>query len=222
MGKSNVSVPKGEAMASSTSKNTSSFGLVLGGKLKLKGESKKKKRKQRSEEDQVQSEDDDFELPEYSADPVVGSGKLTSSGVVIMGVDTNFTAELSIGDTLMVTVVDSYRNTETQESRLVNMVLGKASLNLEAPFTCDITRPTIFMFVKKAPDLAALKAARAEERQRTKRVMAESKEVTYKVLKQGCSGGASKWLTVTEKVKTGMTREEMLLKRVEKKADRFC
>lgn len=52
--------------------------------------------------------------------------------------------------------------------------------------------------------------------------MAESKEVTYKVLKPGPNAGASKWLTVTEKVKVGLTREEMLFKRVEKKADRFC
>jgi len=211
--------------SSSDSKHTASFGLVLGGKLKLKGDKKsKKKRKERPEPDGAEgaSDDEDFELPEYSADPVVGSGKLTTSGVVVMGLDSDFAGELGVGDTLLVTVVDTYRNSETQESRLVNMVLGKTSLNLEAPFTCDITRPTLYMVVKKAPDLTAIKAARAEERRRAKRVMAESKEVTYSVLKPGQNAGASKWMTVTEKVKVGMSREEMLFKRVEKKADRFC
>ena len=45
--------------------------------------------------------------------------------------------------------------------------------------------PTSFMFVRKAPDLEAIRAARREERKRAKRSVEESKEVTYKVLKPG-------------------------------------
>ena len=66
-------------------------------------------------------------MPDYSSDPVVGTGKLTSSGVVVMGIDTDFSKQLEIGDSLLVTVVDRFRNTQTDESRLVNMVLGKSA-----------------------------------------------------------------------------------------------
>lgn len=115
--------------AASQSKNTKAFGLVTGGKLKLKGDIEKpKKRKKRREE--AEDDDDPIELPDYSADPVVGTGKLTSSGVVIMGNGTDFTKELEIGDSLLVTVVDRFRNTQADESRVVNMVLGKCASHL--------------------------------------------------------------------------------------------
>ena len=65
------------------------------------------------------------------------------------------------GDSILVTISDRFRNTQTDESRVVNMVLGKSSLNLEAPFSCDVTSPTSFMVLKRAPDIAALQAARA-------------------------------------------------------------
>ena len=41
------------------------------------------------------------------------------------------------------------RNHHHASRRVVNMVLGKSSLNLAAPFTCDITAPTSFMVIKK-------------------------------------------------------------------------
>eukprot|EP00965_Chrysotila_dentata_P207801 6184339-Pleurochrysis_carterae.AAC.2 len=122
--------------SSSQSKHSASFGLVMGGKLKLKGEKKKEgKRKRRAEVTEGSDADaagaDDEELQmmsSISSDPVPGSGKLATSGVVVMGLDTDFTKEITVGDTLLVTVVDKYRNTEAQESRVVNMVLGKSAL----------------------------------------------------------------------------------------------
>ena len=145
---------------SSGSKNTLAFGAVMGGKLTLKGD-KPKKKKKRAREDDGEADDEPLDLPEYSSDPVVGTGKLSSSGVVVMGHDTDFTKELEIGDTLHVTIKDRFRNTETDESRIVNMMLGKTSLNIEAPFSCDITAPSSFMFIKRKPDVDALKACHA-------------------------------------------------------------
>ena len=66
-----------------------------------------------------------------------------------------------------------------------------------------------------------MQAARAEERKRAKRMAEEAQEVTYKVIKSG-SGTWKKWETVTEKVAGGMSREDMLQKRINMKADRFC
>jgi hypothetical protein len=203
----------------------SSFG-VMGGKLKLKGD-KPKKKKKREREDDAGDDDDNDDLASLQAqgqlqnDPVPGEGKLTTSGVVVMGADTNFASELAVGDSLLVTISDRFRNVQSDESRIVNMVLGKSSLNLEAPFSCDVTSPTSFMVLKKAPDLEALRAARAEEKRRRKKAEEDSSTVTYKVLKAG-SGTWKTWQTVTEKVSAGTSREDMLQRRSKEKADRHC
>lgn len=142
--------------SSSGSKHTASFGLVLGGKLSLKGveggvEKKKKKKDKKKDKyrgDAAAAAEEELELPEWSEDPMPGTGELTSSGVVVMGVGTAFDKELAVGDSVLVTVVDKYRNTTSDESRVVNMVLGKSSLNLQQPFTCDVSTSSRFMFVK--------------------------------------------------------------------------
>ena len=199
---------------------------VMGGKLRLKGDKPKKRKKREREEDNCDDDDDAdlVALQEQGAlqnDPVAGRGKLTTSGVVVMGVDTDFSSELTVGDSLLVTISDRFRNVQSDEVRVVNMVLGKSSLNLEAPFSCDVTNPTSFMLLKKAPNLEALRAARAEEKRRQKKAEEESSMVTYKVLKAG-SGTWKTWQTVTEKVSAGTSREDMLMRRSNEKADRHC
>ena len=134
----------------------------------------------------------------------------------------DFAAELQVGDSLLVTVVDRFRNTRLDESRVVNMVLGKTSLNLEAPFSCDLTAPSQFMFVKRAPDVEALRAAAKEEKKRARHAKEESQTVTYKTYKQGGGGMWKTWQVVTEKVGAGVTREDMLVRRQSEKADRHC
>ena len=112
-------------MEKDKSKHSGSFGLVLGGKLKLKGDDAKPKKRKKNRE--IDEDDEPIDMPEYSSDPIVGTGKLTTSGVVVMGDETDFTKELEVGDTLLVTVNDRFRNTQTDESRVVNMVLGKGA-----------------------------------------------------------------------------------------------
>ena len=50
-----------------------------------------------------------------AAGPAPGKGRLTTSGVVVMGVDTDFSAEIKVGDSLLVTVSDRFRNMTTDE-----------------------------------------------------------------------------------------------------------
>ena len=190
-----------------------------GGKLNFKGDKPKKSKKR--EREAVDDDDDEVQLP-TTVEPFAGDGKLTTSGVVVMGhEDSNFLAQLIVGDSLLVTVSDRFRNTQEDETRVVNMVLGKTSLNLEAPFSCDVNSPTTFMVIKRAPDLEALKAARAAERRRLKQLEEESSTVTYKVTKQG-TGPWKTWKNVTEKVDAGTSREDMLRKRAHEKHDRHC
>ena len=196
---------------------------LVGGKLKLKGDKPKKKKRPRAEEGAA-DDDDDLALPEDAGGtlaPLPGEGQLTTSGVVVMGHGTSFSTQLAIGDALLVSVSDKFRNTQEDETRVVNMVLGKTSLNLEAPFTCDVTAPTSYMVLKRAPDLEALKAARAAERRRLKQLEEESSSVTYKVQKAG-SGPWKTWTVVTERVEAGTTREDMLRRRAKEKHDRHC
>lgn len=217
----------------SSSKHTASFGLVLGGKLSLKGgggeggldgirkKKKKKKKRDHPADGAAGGSDSELEVPEWSDTPLPGTGELTSSGVVVMGHGTAFDRELSVGDSLLVTVTDRYRNTTVDESRVVNMVLGKGSLNLTQPFSCDISAPISFMFVRKAPDMEALRAERDAKKARAARADQASKEVTYKVYKNS-TGTWNSWKTVTERVAEGVTREDMLDKRCKMKSDHHC
>ena len=193
---------------------------LVGGKLRLKGDKPKKKKRVREEEG-GNDDDEDLALPEASTEPLPGEGKLTTSGVVVMGHGSNFSSQLAIGDSLLLSVSDKFRNTQEDETRVVNMVLGKTSLNLEAPFSCDVTSPTSYLVLKRAPDLEALKAARATERRRMKQLEEESSSVTYKVQKKN-SGPWKTWTVVTEKVDAGTTREDMLRRRAKEKHDRHC
>jgi hypothetical protein len=131
------------------------------GKLSFKGDKPKKKKREREAPEEANDDEDLEALAQESNEPLPGEGKLTSSGVVVMGHDSNFTAQLAVGDSLLVTVSDKFRNTQEEETRVVNMVLGRTSLNLEAPFSCDLTAPTAFLVLKRAPDIEALKAARS-------------------------------------------------------------
>ena len=201
--------------------------MVLGGKLSFKGDKPKKKAKRpRDTGGGDDDDDDDADLEALAAqaqnEPILGEGKLTTSGVVVMGTDTNFVGQLVVGDTVLVSVADRFRGETRDESRAVTMVLGKTSANLDAPFSCDITVPTPFMLLKRTPDLAALKAARAEERKRQRRLDEESSTVTYKTLKPGGSSTWKVWQTVTEKVASGTTREDMLRRREKEKSDKHC
>ena len=63
--------------------------------VSFKGDKKKKKKRER---ENPSDDDEPLDVPEHSLDPVAGTGKLTSSGVVVTGVDTDCTAELSVGD----------------------------------------------------------------------------------------------------------------------------
>lgn len=158
--------------------------------LRFKGDApKKKKRKERPGGGKADDDDgeDDPQIADYSSDPVSGTGALMSSGVVVMGLDTDFIKELEVGGTLLVTVNDRFRNSSTDEARVVNMVLGKSSLNVNAPFSCDITTAAPFMFVKKQPDIEKLRAAKHEQKRKEKERDEESRQVSYKVRRQATS-----------------------------------
>ena len=149
--------------------------------LKFKGEAPKKKRKDRPAMPQDDEEGDLAAAEaEYSADPISATGAITSSGVVVSGIDTDFAKELEVGDTILATVSDRFRQTSSDEARVVNMVLGKHSLGVNAPFSCDLTSATPFMVVKKKPDLEVLRAARRAKQKSAKEAVEGTKTVTYK------------------------------------------
>ena len=207
-------LPAVDAHACTTSKAMS---------LRFKGEAPKKKRKERS---MMPSGEDDEEADlaaaeaEYSADPISATGAITSSGVVVSGMDTEFSKELEVGDTILATVSDRFRQTTSDEARVINMVLGKHSLGVNAPFSCDLTSATPFMVVKKKPDLEVLRAARRAKQKSAKEAVEGTKTVTYKKV-IASSGTFKKWETVTE-TGSSMSREDMLNVRAKYKADRHC
>ena len=201
--------------------------LSVGGKLSFKGDKEKKKKKKKRDRDREDDNDDlpDSELTLQSEMPaeLPGQGKLTTSGVVVMGFDTSFEAQIAVGDSLLVNVSDRFRNVQTDEVRVVNMVLGKSSLNIAQPFSCDVTAPTVFLVQKKKPDLEALRAAKREERKKQRQEEKEGSMLTYQKLKPAQGAGTWKtWQTVTEKLDPSVTREDMIRRKEKEKSDRFC
>lgn len=212
---------------------SSSFDLAIGGRLKLKGdddERKKKKKKKRKHQSDADDQPIDAPIPapsegpEASAlTPVPGTGTVQTSGTIVMGADTRFSRELTVGDSLCVTIIDRFRNTTADEAREVTMVIGDSSANLAAPFSCDVTSPSAFAVAKAVPDAAAAAAAAAAERKRRRaeeRAAAEG-TVEYEVVKEA----NLPWKTtvkVTERLGAGRTREDVLDYRCTKKSDKFC
>ena len=197
--------------------------MPIGGKLHFKGVTKKSRKKKMREAEQPPSTATSSQLsaPSRSLDPFGGTGKIKTSGVVVMGDDTDFASEIKVGDSIVASVVDRFRNTETSEERRVNMVLGKTSINIEAPFSCDLVQLTSFFVQPKPPDAEQIRAAEEEKRRQSEEDKLSSSILTYKVLRNPGQGPWSSWKTVTERVE-GMTREDMLDIRAKNKADRYC
>ncbi|KAJ1622392.1 hypothetical protein T492DRAFT_1062879 [Pavlovales sp. CCMP2436] len=217
----------------------SGFELAVGGRLRLKGDAeptKKKKKKRRDGEGGERDggtagPPDDAEGAVAGADddePIDGSGTVQTSGCTLMGKGTCFIKELAADDRILLTVVDRFRNTSSEEARAIRLVVGDNSASIEAPFSCDLTAVTSFRILKAIPDpalLAEARAASAAALKRQRRDEAKGELVTYEKLKDAGTAASGVWKTtvkVTERLGPGRTREDVLDYRCKQKADKHC
>jgi hypothetical protein len=226
------------------------YGKTVGGALRFKGESEKKHKKKHKKEkrerkkekrDRKRSRHDSGESdgadtggassssgaataapPPEEVKILVGTGRFLSSGTAVQGVETQFQAELKVGDALIV----RHPSTLQEETRIVTMVLSSISISVSSPFSTDLISATAFSFISAPKE--QLDVAREADAKRQKHAEAEKQAFgTY-------AGGGAVGETITMRVKHGLgykivqvqntkgslSREELLDMRCGNKADR--
>jgi len=153
-----------------------------------------------------------------------GTGRITSSGTTIAGHFTEFMAQLSPGDA----VVIMHPTSLAEETKIVRMVLSNASMGLSSAFSTDLISTTSFRFMKAPKDtsreeaqaqLDVTKKHKAEEEAFGTYASQGGQQLVYRVKKTGGFGG---YKVITETTTKSMTREDLLQARSQKKSDRYC
>lgn len=150
-----------------------------------------------------------------------GTGRFTSSGTTVHGSGTEFMAQLSVGDAIIIT----HPTTMADETKIVRMVLSNVSIGISSPFSSDLISSTSFRYIKapKDPNAVVEKnpkgSAFSEEAAFGTYASGGGEKITYRVKKQSAFGG---YQIVTESANTKMSRQDLLDVRSKKKADRMC
>ena len=168
-----------------------------------------------------------------SATPTItkGSGKITTSGSVIMGHGTKFMKEINVGDAILVDIVDGGGGGEEQqqqEMRVVTMRLSDTSINLSSGFSVSLSSPTPFHYIRKPRNI------RQEQREKQK---ARDEETKERQMHAFDVYGGSNTLVYREKTETGSyrikteslddqngasSRQRLLDLRAKKTSDKYC
>ena len=160
-----------------------------------------------------------------------GSGKITTSGSVIMGHGTKFMKEINVGDAILVDIVDGGGGGEEQqqqEMRVVTMRLSDTSINLSSGFSVSLSSPTPFHYIRKPRNI------RQEQREKQK---ARDEETKERQMHAFDVYGGSNTLVYREKTETGSyrikteslddqngasSRQRLLDLRAKKTSDKYC
>jgi len=219
--------------------------MVKKGQLLFKGDKrpKKKNRKKRKglgDETVVEVDEDEgkriknknlahdlvgLKAPGIAVGPTIkdGSGRITTSGTVVTGLNTKFEKEISIGDAVLV-IINLPDNEQMEELRVVTMRLSDCSLNLSSAFSQNIKKPQIFRYVSKPRNIE--QEQRKEEQKRIEQA-AETEKCAFDIY--------GKNLVYREKTETGSyrlkqqhtttsrsTRGDLLDFRSRKTSDKYC
>lgn len=204
------------------------------GKLVFKGETKKKKHKVKHDKKTAPDAPGNLVLPVASlskpapttTQPIPqqpqirrGTGRITTSGSVVTGIDTRFTKEINVGDAIVVDVDGQ------PEMRVVTMRLSDQSLNLSSAFSQSLATPASFSYIAKPRDVTreAKQAQRQaqvesqEEKERACGSYAGEKELVYREKTEHGS-----YRIKRAKVEGDVTRGDLLEMRAKKKSDKYC
>eukprot|EP01031_Cornospumella_fuschlensis_P029331 gene29331-35407_t len=197
------------------------------GKLKFKGDSKSistVKKSSTSEIKRTSSSSDAAAPKEFEVSVQNGTGRITSSGTTIHGHGTDFMAQLSNGDAIIIT----HPTTLQEETKIVRMVLSNVSIGISSAFSTDLISTTPFRYIKAPKDELSQEEQARKEVQRQHQAeqqafgtyaSAGGTQFNYRVKKDGAYGG---YKIISESTNSEMTREELLQMRAKKKSDRHC
>ena len=148
-----------------------------------------------------------------------GTGKITTSGTVVTGHNTNFEKELANGDAIMVVINGQ------EELRVVTMRLSNQSLNLSSSFSASLKSPASFQYIRKPRDAAKErmiaqrkeKLTREEQEQHAFDLYSSSSQMVYREKTETGSYRIKK-----EQVQGGKSRGDLLAMRAKKSSDKYC
>jgi len=181
--------------------------------------------------------------------PVIekGNGKITSSGTVLMGVNTNFNSCLNVGDAILVKVPipssssastsqgsssSSSSSSTREEMRIVSIRLSDTSASISSAFSQDLKFPQSFQYIKKPKNVQKEKY---EKEKKEKMSREEIERCAFGTYNSSGGGSGGQELVYRERTEQGnyrirrqvldkdnVDRTDLLDMRSLKKSDRYC
>uniref|UniRef100_A0A7S3GEQ1 Uncharacterized protein n=1 Tax=Palpitomonas bilix TaxID=652834 RepID=A0A7S3GEQ1_9EUKA len=188
--------------------DSKSYKKVKKGKLTFKGgeEIAKKKKKSKSK----------VNLKDINLMPIPGSGRISSTGSSVMGMESHFSKEVKEGDWLL---IRNQARQEVEEMKKVKRVMSDISLILEDGFGVDLVTPATYKIINVPRD----DQGRVKDvggvclddlvKERQKNIL------TYRERVGGAFGG---YRIKAVAVEGETTKEDLLDMRSKKKSDRYC
>ncbi|GMH57859.1 hypothetical protein TrST_g5889 [Triparma strigata] len=199
-----------------------------GGSLKdydpVTGKKKKAKKKSKSSSKHASSSSASTSSASSSSQrsmsKTLGVGHVLHSGSVVTGLETKFQRQLSPGDALIL----QNPSTGKDEMRVIRLIVSDTNLSLSSGYTFSGGGGSSRYWYVSAPK--AEKTEEEREREQASQFNLTSDKAsgatgngTVEIRVKNGSGGYN---LIREKVKEGMSREEMLGMRTKKKSDKFC
>ena len=162
--------------------------------------------------------------------PVIcqGTGRITSSGTVLMGHGTEFNTHLNVGDAIVVQIQSD--DGPSEEMRVITMRLSDTSASISSAFSLDLKHPTNFQYIAKPKNIQKEKEEKEKKMRLTKEETERSAFGTYR-----SGDGKGQELVYREKTEHGSyrirretiddrdcTRSNLLDMRQNKKSDKYC
>eukprot|EP00624_Nannochloropsis_granulata_P001734 evm.model.NODE_1851_length_5616_cov_17.185007.2 len=156
-----------------------------------------------------------------------GTGRITSSGQIVTGYETEFLQELRVNDALIIT----HPSTFIEETRIIKMIVSNSGMSLSSGFSTDLISTTGFRYLHPPEEEGEDgREAREEEGRKREKAGEEDKafgtygggggtKLVYRVKKGGTYGG---YKIVTEDTGAALSRTELLERRLQHKSDRHA
>ena len=158
-----------------------------------------------------------------------GEGNITSSGTVLMGIDTKFNSCLNVGDAILVKVEANDGTSAREEMRVITMRLSDISASVSSSFSHDLKIPTPFQYIAKPKNVQKERDEREKKERMNKEEIDRSAFGTYRsgdgqrkelVYREVTEHGS--YRIRRETVDSNTTRSDLLGMRLQKKSDKFC
>jgi hypothetical protein len=156
-----------------------------------------------------------------------GEGLISSSGTVLMGLDTQFNSTLNPGDAILVSVPTNKHDGNSsirEEMRIITMRLSETSASISSAFSTDLKTPVPFLYIAKPRNRRKDRIEKHKKDRSTKEEIERSAFGTYQgnqfVYRERTETGG--YRIRREDLGGNATRSDLLSMRTQKKSDKHC